>query len=135
MNKGKITISRPNYSDGKEVIQISISDDDAVVKFLTVEIGLEDFTKALTGQSRMPVEFEINALDCVGKKRETKCIEFKISDKSMYKGRSELAIKEAKKHTPDGWIADEYYGSQRSFFYKFEHEQWARTTIYRWVTE
>ena len=128
MNKGKITISRPSYGDGREKIVISIEDRDAVVRFVEVELDLPEFAKAITGQGNINCELKYRNLEVLGKKRETKEITFKISDKYIHSDRKQLAIEAAKEHTPEGWIASEYYGSQSSFFTK-NNEQWAKTTI------
>ena len=131
MIKGKITVSRPSYGDGREKIEITIEDRNAVISFLEIHMNLDDFAKCITGEY-VDCEFEARGLDNVGKVRETKTIKFKIADDYIYSGRKPLAIEKAKKHTPDGWVASEYYGSQNSFFIKL-NEQWATTSITRWV--
>lgn len=131
--KGKISISRPSYGDGKEKININIRDDESGIRFLEIEIGYPEFTQAITGLSSIECDFEVRGLDRIGKKLEIADIEFFVSSKGLYgSDRKDIARDAAKANTPDGWVADTYFGSQNSFFSK-DDEEWARTTIRRWV--
>lgn len=131
--KGSITISRPSYGDGRELIVVQIRDGDSGERFLDVEIGYNDYAKLITGQSEIPCDLKVRNLDHVGKVRETDTIEFPFS--SVYcDNRDEKAIEEAKKYTPDGWICDNYFGSQTSFFSK-DDTGYAKATIRRWIVK
>jgi hypothetical protein len=129
--KGQITISRPTWGDGRKTIQITVKDCGSRVSFLTVDISYEDFAECLTGMSNVTCSLETRGLHNVGKVRETEPLTFKMPSK--YGGKKE-ARQEVVKHTPEGWTADNYFGSQDSFFY-VEDQQWARTSISRWVED
>lgn len=127
--KGNITISRPSYGDGRKIITIQVKDHDAVARFLDIEISYENFAQLITGLSEVDIDFTVRDLDHVGKTREIKPLMFPIN--AGFDDRVDVAIKEAKKHTPDGWIADTYFRSQNSFFTK-DGIEYARTSIKRW---
>lgn len=48
------------------------------------------------------------------------------------KVREEAAIKESKKHIPEGWVSDDYFRSQESFFTEGEVRK-AQVIIRRWI--
>lgn len=126
-----LTISRMSYNDGRKCIKIQVEDEGSSTCFLEIEIDLAGFTEAITGRSSIDFKMEVHNLKNVGKVIERSQIVFLIPDCNISK-RKALAIEEAKKHTPEGWIASTYYSSQDSFFYK-DSETWARTQIIRYV--
>jgi hypothetical protein len=127
--KGNITISRPTYGDDRKLITIQVKDRESVTRFLDIEIEYDNFAQLITGLSEVEIDFTVRDLEHVGKVREVKELEFPIG--SGFDDRKEVAIREAKKHTPDGWVCDNYFGSQTSFFTK-DDVSYARTTIKRW---
>lgn len=131
-HKAKITISRPQRGDGVKEIRIAVRDDAAGIWFLELKIDPSDFAECITGLASMPCEMTFRGLENVGKVVERGTIEFKIPCEMYSKDRKNMAIKAAVGHTPQGWIASDYYGSQDSFFTK-DDEPWARTSIHRWV--
>jgi len=136
LHDGKIKISRPNYGCGKEVICITVKDAEARVEFLEIEISYEDFTKALTGQANIPIQFEVRGLEFVGKKMESKKLEFVLeaSTEGYARHYENKAIKQAPNHVDPGWTPSEYYRSKDSFYYSEEEKGMiARTTQYRYV--
>lgn len=132
MHKGKMTIRRPSYGDGKKKISITVKDVDAVTRFLSVEVDYDKFTEMLTGASETECEFDVEELSRVGKKRETQKIEFKMVKEHSGLSRKEIARQLVDVICPDGWAASNSFGSQDSFFRK-DGEEYARTTITRWV--
>lgn len=120
--KGKITISRPNYSDCREVINITVQCVSSGIQFLDLEMTLKDFAKAITGQGYIPVEMEVRGLEFVGltSEREDATVtvtqaELKSLGYDTNKGRSEALSDYLKKHASrDGWIVNAYLGSQGS---------------------
>lgn len=130
-HKAKISISRPTWSDGRKAIVISVEDDDAGIQFLELEMSLEDFAECVTGLHGCDANMKFRGLENVGKKQERDTIEFKMPDCS-YKEQEKIAYEQAKLNTPEGWIASSYFGSEGSFFTK-DGENWARTSIHRWV--
>ena len=120
------------YSNGR--VRITVFDKAAACVVCEVEMTPEQFTHAAMGRlSHCDVEsIHVPALEKVGKTMEHKSVEFPIDCDGFGDERKQAAIEAAKAHTPEGWIASEYYGSQGSFFKK-DGKQWARTTIRRWA--
>ncbi len=130
-HKAQLTISRPSYGDDRKKIIIAVRDTDAAVRFLKLEINYDDFTKCLTGLSEVPCDVEYGDLDKVGKKREMKSLEFMLPA-PKYKMKKDVVEELAKAAAPEGWTPSLYFGSQDSFF-KRDGEDYATTTISRWV--
>ena len=64
---------------------------------------------------------------------ENKTFEFKIPNDIGYgENRKAIAIQTAKHKCPIGWTPDEGFSSQGSFFSK-NGQDYAKTTIRRWV--
>lgn len=131
--KGKLTISRPQYSDGRKLISIQVRDEDSVTRFLTLDIGYAEFAEAITGLSEMDCELSVRNLERVGKTRVSKDITFPCKKDNGYSGYPSKAeaIEQAKAYTPEGWECDNYFGSQTSFF-ENDGVTYARTSIKRW---
>lgn len=117
---------------------IEVKDDNANINFLEIELSPEQFMACLSRLSDVKCKLEVKGLDKVGKTHENSTFEFKIPDwylKLPYKDRSEnhsrLSLV-AQNQLADGWIAENYFGSQNSFFKK-DGEEWARVTIRRWI--
>lgn len=126
MHKAQLTISRPMYGDHRKKIAIEIKDVDANIEFLELEIGLEEFAKALTGLAGAECEMQFRWLENVGKRVEIDTFEFEC------KRDKQEAIRKVKKLCPKEWRPSTYFGSQNSFFKK-DGKDFARTTIRRWV--
>jgi hypothetical protein len=98
--KGQLCISRPR-GGGEEYISIEFTDADARVRFATFKIGLEDFSRALTGLGYVPGEIELRGLEYVGMKSENKSEIVLgnpfVDEKALQKKVAELEI--------DGWKA------------------------------
>tara|TARA_R110000772_G_scaffold249530_2_gene363908 strand:+ start:60663 stop:61079 length:417 start_codon:yes stop_codon:yes gene_type:complete len=114
-------------SGSEEYISVAVRDNDAGIEFLELKVDFKSFAKCITSGS-VKCEAEIKGLDKIGKVQEIKRIEFKVkSDKFHDK---EKAIEQARKYNNAGWIAEEYFSSQDSFFSK-GGENWARTILRR----
>jgi len=133
MIKAELTISRPQRSDSKKVIRIQVRDTEAKTTFLEIEITPENMMECLTGLSKVECSMTATDLFKVGKVRESKMLEFPLGEYEGYDYKK-IALKELPKHTPRGWIASTYFGSQTSFFNKGE-EPWARTSLNKWVNK
>ena len=69
---GKLTISRVHSTQSEDWIEVFLEDESSGIQFADVHIGLEEFSKAITGLGSRPCEIEVRGLDLVGKKLETK---------------------------------------------------------------
>lgn len=129
-HKAKLSISRPTYGDGREMICIRIKDTDARIEFVELEIGYAEFTQALTGLSEVSCSMDVRGLQNVGKQLEREQLTFKMpEDKPFDKN---MAAQLAILHAPDGWEPSTYFGSKSSFFSK-DGANYATTDISRWV--
>lgn len=127
---GKMTISRPSYGSGEEWIEISLTDNLSRTEFVIARVSYEDFTKAITGQGDLPVEFDAN-LKNVGLKIETKELVFLLPDGLV--GGSEAAEKVCQKFASEGWIANTYFNSQNSIRKHNDGFWYAHGRQYRYV--
>ena len=125
-HSGKLTVSKP-INGTETYINISLKDIDAGIDFVEVKISLEDFMQAITGLAMVPCEFDVHGIENVGKKIERDVISFEIETNDK-----ELAQKEVDNHTPEGWTASRYFGSQNSFTFK-DGKIFANAKIYPWV--
>jgi len=134
MNKERFTLkeARITLLVSAERCTIEIRDNLSAIRFVEVKMTPENFVAALGRRADTECECTVTGLDHVGMKREQSQIEFELPDHT-YETRKKVAIEEAKKHTPEGWEASDYYGSQGSFVTRFEKPTIARTSIYRWV--
>lgn len=118
---------------GEDGATIRLHDKDASVAFAEVKLNSQQFCQAMGRLALTECEIEVFGLKKVGKKMEHKKMEFEIGD---FDGvtRKGAAQKKALEIIPDGWVSDQYFGSQDSFFWR-DDKEWARVTIRRWVDE
>ena len=126
---GKITISRRNYGCGKKVISIEVKDTSSRIRFLDIELSLEDFAECLMGLSEIDCSIKTRGLEHIGKTMETDTINFKMPSVVHDKN---IAYKIAESKAPNGWIASSYFGSKDSF-YTVDNELWAKAKLTRYV--
>ena len=138
---GKISITRPTFSDFSESIRITITDDAAGIEFLEIGMSYSDFTKCITGQAYIPCEFETRGLEHVGKTIERSKISAPMEDHSWKERDIISAICIAKEldilnslleDDEPRWISNNYFGSQDTYF-RVDGVDMVRTGIHRWV--
>jgi uncharacterized protein YggL (DUF469 family) len=116
----------------REGTTIEIEDENANARFLKVSLTPEQLSMALSRQMSVECEIEVNALHKIGKRHENKSFEFEIP-KDLASSRDAQKLQQiAQSLLSDGWMADNYFSSQNSFFKKGE-TQYARCTIRRWT--
>lgn len=132
-----------NLEDGSITILINqdyatieIRDDNACTTFVKVTLTPEQLSCALSRLSKTECKVEVFGLDRVGKKHEHKSFEFEVSEEVL-KGKGNMAYNcaiamNAQGLIDEGWISDNYYGSQNSYFTK-DGKKFARTIIRRYV--
>jgi uncharacterized protein YqgQ len=111
---------------------IEVSDKDASIQFLQIELTPEQLSRALSRQAYVECGLSLNKLDCIGKKHESKSFEFEISEDMANSSYSNELREIATKQLSEGWIPDRHFASQNTFFTK-DGKQYARCTIRRWV--
>ena len=117
-------------------VELWVEDVDSHNQFLELEMSAEAFTAALGRLAARPAKAIVRGLDKIGLVQEIETWEFRVTNitfhGSFYDERHGLAESIAKQNCPEGWVPDLGFTSQDSFFRKGE-EEWARTTIRRWV--
>jgi len=126
LEDGRITILA-----NQEGVEITITDSDSNTDFCKVLLTSEQFTSALSRLMHVRCTVQADHLDRVGKKMEHRVLEAMLRpDIADRKEAALLALKDA---MPESWTyLSTYLGSKGSFFTK-DGQDWARTTIRRWV--
>lgn len=128
IKQGKISILI-----NRESTTIEIIDDDASVTFAKITLTPEQLSSALSRMAHTRCNIEVNGLDKVGKTMINKKHEFDIHGIDIdYNKRSEILSEIIKETLPEGWVPDNYFGSQDTFFKK-DGRDYARTTIRQWI--
>jgi hypothetical protein len=117
-----------NYDN--DFVNIAIEDDASKIQFLEVQVKLADFARALTGQGFIPMEFQQRGLPYVGMRKEVKPLVFGVPDFYDSKGYAEKACHN---YVEDGWIANDYFGSQDSIRKGEDGRYYAHGTQYRYT--
>ena len=68
--KGKITISSPQYGDGRELVSIDVEDVNSHCQAINIEMSYENFTKAIIGRGHIDCDIEFNDTGIIGKTKE-----------------------------------------------------------------
>lgn len=131
--KLKFQISNRLLSDG-ETIRLSIRDGNSRIQFLEIDMKAFAFLEMMRGRADADAEGTIISLDKVGKKHEHHKLEFPLPIGYSYsRDTTNLLIEESKKYLTEGWVSDDAYNSQDSFFTKEDGTKWARVIIRRWT--
>lgn len=101
--KGRITISRPQSSRGKEWIRIQIEDEASRSARVTVSVNLDDFARALTGLGHVAMEAEWMGTQKLGTKGENKS---EVIPGIGYDSTGEELVQKASAFEVDGWEAE-----------------------------
>lgn len=109
---------------------IELIDSDSGLQFVSIKLSPEQLSMVLSRRAHVPCTMTIRSLDKIGKKLEHKIMEFEIPEDADRNGSMVSSI--ADSVCPAGWVHDNYFNSQNSFFHKDGH-RFARCTIRRWV--
>lgn len=131
-HRAQISISRPSFGDGRELIEVRIKDMDAGVTFAEIHIPLADFASCLTGMSYVDCEMELRGTDNLGKLKVSESFDVSMGKEESYSDRKGRAKAAALSQCPEGWVISTYFGSQGSFYTK-DGEEFGRTTITKWI--
>ena len=126
--KGKISILI-----NREYTTIEVEDENANCTFLKINLTPEQLSMALSRQMSIDCELDIIGLDKIGKRHENKKFAFAIPKTIRGSQYSKTLQTLAQSKLEDGWIADNYFGSQDSFYTGTDNTQYARCTIRRWI--
>jgi hypothetical protein len=112
---------------------VNITFMDSYNEVCSLNVGHREFNQALGRLSCVPCLDADVRPEVAGKIMEHKPFEFQIDLTGVsYKRKRVVTRVKALELCPDGWYPDTHFGSQESFFER-DGEQWARTTIRRFV--
>jgi len=118
----------------EEGLKIRVHDKNAGVCICNVTLDPHQTLQALGRLAHTSCEVEVFNTGFIGKTQEHEKFSFVLPEGSDYKTRKELAKKKALELLEGtGWIPDNYYASQDSFFTDSQGLSCARTFIRRWV--
>lgn len=113
-------------------VKIELEDVVANSRLASISIDVPAFMRILSGLSFMPCNIDIPNIDKIGKKHENKEFRFPIDKELASSSHREKLTRLAQSLLSDGWIADDYFGSQDSF--SFKDDQWfAKCVIRRYI--
>lgn len=107
---------------------IELRDVDASVTFAKVTLTPEQLSTALSRLMYVPCIINISQIDKIGKIHENRSFVFEIPKDLR---DDEKLQKIAQGLLTDGWVAENYFGSQNSFFQR-DGKYFATVTIRRW---
>lgn len=118
---GNITISRHS----KNKIYITIQDELSNQKFIDIELTHKQFSEAITGLSFVECEFQVSALERIGKKKVTEQRSIIYTGNHSYNKTSQeqWLLNNAQE---EGWSINYYLGSHNSIKY---NQQDSTTTL------
>lgn len=139
MLDGTITISKTNsytkLGESSNFISISIQDNKSRVHVININMDLEDFAKAVTGEAFMPIKYELNQyrISYLGKKRiiEDRHIEY-TGDRTSNREYLEFWLLNNVKEP--GWNLEVNLNSCDSVFYR-DDKMFLKYRVYKYVFE
>lgn len=118
-----------------ESTTIELHDKTSSTKFAQIKLTPEQLSMALSRLSNTPCEITLQGLDRLNKYLEVDSMCFELPDDfSRYERDHDRLKLLADAALPIGWVHDNYFGSQNSFFER-DGKRFARVTIRRWVEE
>jgi hypothetical protein len=128
----KIKDARITILCNHDHVTIEVEDRDANTEFVKITMTPKQWCEALSRAALTKCKAEVCGLDRIGKKHENRPLEAPMPDGVGRDERKDIAADAIAKVLPDGWVSDDYFGSQGSFFIR-DGKPWCRTTIRRWV--
>lgn len=98
--KGSLTISRPHGTHGRDIVRITIVDEDAGCVAVEATMSVLAFADALFSMAHNACEFRFNDSGVIGKLREHKEVQVHIRGG---KDKDRAIDRAVKKHEVDGW--------------------------------
>ena len=128
----KLKDARISILIGSESTTIELIDNTSSITFASVTLTPEQLSNALSRVTYTPCQIDVKGLDKLNKKMVNKYHEFEIPKDIPYSDKNKILSDIIKDTLPDGWISDNYFSSQNTFFKK-DGKDYARTTIRQWV--
>lgn len=109
---GRINITRPSTPDCRDVIKISVIDDDARITVFEGEMTAENFALCITGLSDQQIRgFSSTAIYALGKERVYEKRQVVLPKEIDYRDRSKWVEENCQE---EGWFVDSHLGSRGS---------------------
>jgi len=125
-----VTIRRSSHDQEEGVLHLQVKDIDSGCRFLEFTISDTDFINALRGQAEIDCKATVRGLEKIGKTQVIERFSFPIP--SDWLRNKEKALELIDSVTPEGWVADKSFNSQKSFTVK-DGVTYANTVIRKWV--
>jgi len=130
---GKLDSIKMSIYGDRQKVTVELYDHLSGQTFLRMNCSPAAFVEMFSSRRcHVTVNAEFFHMERVGKLMEMQELKFELPPGTDYSNREKIALEEAKKHVPEGWTSDGYYGSQNSFRYD-GNTYHARTIIRRWV--
>ena len=127
--KGKITILI-----NSDYTEIRIEDSISSLPIATITLTPKQLSEALSRVASTPCEIEYwNNEKNLGKELQVDSFSVELTEEEYddYENRVEIAKKKVNKQIPKGWVSDDYFNIQNSF-YKKDEKYYAQTHIRNW---
>jgi hypothetical protein len=111
---------------------IEFHDDASSITFLRAVLSPAQTVQALSRLSYTDCEVELIKIDRVGKVMTHKKHSFEIPKEIKHQRDVSKLISLCEATKPDGWVSDNNFSSQDTFFSK-DGKDYAQTTIRQWV--
>jgi hypothetical protein len=129
MSKARVTISKLiGRNDSK--MRLEIEDEISGITFVSVELTLENFAKAITGMAMVEGEMRVGELELVGKKREMKKETVSVENVNL---KYEELVKLAAPFEIDGWQNLLHKGSRFDVTQNKKGEMSYTIPFVRWI--
>lgn len=115
-----------------EYTTIELYDDLSNITFAKIRLSPSELSSALSRTAHTTCDLELRGLDKIGKKMIHRKHEFEIPDNIPYDARTKVLSEIIKETLPDGWVSDNSFSSQNTFFEK-DGKKYAQTTIRTWI--
>lgn len=127
LKNGKLT-----FLIGEESTTLELKDSDSGQIFAQVLLNPSQLSAILSRRGNVECEISVFGLEKLGKKMIHKPHTFDITGIDIKRNETDVLAGLANKTIPEGWVSDNYFGSQNSFFEK-DGRKFARVTIRSWV--
>ncbi len=129
----KLKDARISIFINRESTTIELHDSVSSIKFAKIILTPEQLSTALSRLSHTPCEVTVMGFDKLNKTLEVEKMSFELPEGMTSYERDYNRLKTlADAALPEGWVHDNYFNSQDSFYQK-DGKRFARVTIRRWV--
>lgn len=129
--KFNLSISR----NSKDIVGIEVVCKESRTRFLKLELTLEEYAQVITGLSHLEVEGEVKGLDTVGKTRVREQRSVVVAKDIGSKPKEYLEDWLIRNCSEEGWILNNYLGSQNSVVSNGVDKYTINYSVYKYVDQ